>query len=84
MTQIIEVARRGQITIPKSVRDRFGIEDGHKYDFRALEGGVLVLTPKPAKAAAALSELRETLIARGATLEEMMKELRSLRETDGG
>ena len=80
MTQIIEVARRGQITIPKSVRDKFGIADGQKYGLRALEGGVLVLTPHTGKAAAALSELRELLTGKGATIEEMLAELRRLRE----
>jgi len=33
------------------------------------------------KAATALSELREKLVSRGATLEEMLQELRRLRET---
>src|SRR5579871_3887313 len=46
----IEVARRGQITIPKEIRDRLGIEEGQKYDLRTLEGGVLVLTPRSGRA----------------------------------
>lgn len=80
MTEVIEVARRGQVTIPKAIRDKYGIQDGQKYGLRALEGGVLVLTPKFWKSAEALSELRGLLNAQGATLEEMLAELRQMRE----
>lgn len=84
MGPTVEVARRGQITIPKSVRDRLGIEDGQQYSLRIVEGGVLVLTPRGGRAASALKELRDTLVGEGATLEEMLADLRRLREKDGG
>jgi bifunctional DNA-binding transcriptional regulator/antitoxin component of YhaV-PrlF toxin-antitoxin module len=35
----VEVARRGQITIPKTIREIFGIEERQKYALHALEGG---------------------------------------------
>ena len=78
----IEVARRGQITIPKEIRDRLGIEEGQKYDLRTLEGGVLVLTPRSGRAVEALSQLRSCLLQKGASLEEMLATLRRERETD--
>ena len=82
MDATIEVARRGQITIPKHLRDDLGIEEGQKYAVRTLEGGVLVLTPQNGKATAALDQLRQVLVAKGASLEEMLAELRRKRETD--
>jgi len=81
MGTTIEIARRGQITIPKSMRDALGIEEGSKYGLRALDGGILVLTPMHGQANTARKQLRETLISKGASLEEMMAELRRLRET---
>jgi AbrB family looped-hinge helix DNA binding protein len=82
MDTTIEVARRGQITIPKNLRDNLGIEEGQKYALRTLEGGILVLTPQSGRATAALAQLRQSLVARGASLEEMLAELRRKRETD--
>lgn len=82
MESTVEVARRGQITIPKNVRDGLGIEEGQKYGLRVLEGGILILTPRSGRATAALNQLRTALISKGASLEEMLAELRRMRETD--
>ena len=41
------VTRKGQVTIPKDMRDRFGIGPGTAVDF-ADEDGKLVVIPKPA------------------------------------
>jgi AbrB family looped-hinge helix DNA binding protein len=83
MNKVIEVARRGQITIPKNMREDLGIMNGQKYRVRALEGGVLILTPQQGRATAALAQVRDALREKGATLEEMLAELRKLREADG-
>jgi AbrB family looped-hinge helix DNA binding protein len=80
MDATIEVARRGQITIPKHLRDDLGIEEGQKYVIRTLEGGVLVLIPQNGKAVAALGKLRKALVAKGASSEELRTELRRKRE----
>jgi AbrB family looped-hinge helix DNA binding protein len=80
MDATIEVARRGQITIPKHLRDDLGIKEGQKYALRTLEGGVLVLTPQNGKATAALVKLRQALVAKGASPDELMTELRRKRE----
>jgi AbrB family looped-hinge helix DNA binding protein len=77
----IEVARRGQITIPKPLRDELGIEEGQKYGVRALEGGILVLTPRHGRANAALNRLRDILQEEGASLEEMLAQARRMRES---
>ena len=83
MGDTVEVARRGQITIPKNVRDALHIEEGQKYGLRTLEGGVLVLTPRHGRATAALKQLRNELLNKGASLDEMLAELRRMREADG-
>ncbi len=81
MANTVEIARRGQITIPKPLRDKLGIEDGHKYGLRALEGGILVLTPQTGRSSAALLQLRTALLDKGASLDMMLAELRRKRES---
>jgi AbrB family looped-hinge helix DNA binding protein len=80
MESTVEVARRGQITIPKRVRDDLRIEEGQKYHIRALKSGVLVFTPRRGKATAALAQMRAALTEKNVSLEEMLAELRRLRE----
>ncbi len=80
MEETVEVGRRGQITLPKTLRQNLGIEQGQKYRLRALPGGVFVLTPQRGRATAALSQIRNTLLSKGASLEEMLTELRRMRE----
>ncbi len=80
MAETVAIARRGQVTIPKSLRDKFGIQDGQRYAIRVLEGGVVVLTPRAEKAVAAIKELGEVLRAKGATGDAMLAEVRRMRE----
>ena len=81
MSTTVEIARRGQITIPKALRDKLGIEEGTKYTLRSLTGGILVLTPQPVQANSARERLQALLSGKGATLDSMLGELRLLRES---
>lgn len=69
---------KGQVTLPKSVRDAAGIKPGDRVEVRATANGA-VLIEKPA----AVSEYRKRLYElarrrpiRGATTDEIMLELR--------
>ncbi len=72
------VTVKGQVTLPKSVRDAAGIQPGDRVEVRATAaGGVLIEKP------AAVSEYRRRLeevakrrLIRGITTDEIMKELR--------
>ena len=83
MSQTIELARRGQLTIPEGLREQYGIQDGQRYAIRVLEGGIVVLTPHAGKVSAAVANLRESLTEKGATREALLAELRRVREGDG-
>lgn len=52
------LTRKGQITIPKPVRDLLGLEPGSAVDFKVTEDGQVLLSPaearKPASRFAAL------------------------------
>jgi len=37
------VTSKGQVTIPKAVRDLLGIKPGHQVDFRRMDDGQIVL-----------------------------------------
>ena len=39
---LAKVGRRGQITIPKSIREKFGIREGHALAFYDVEGELMV------------------------------------------
>ena len=75
----IEVTRRGQITIPKSLRDSLNIAAGQQYHLCALEGGILVLIPQSGRATAALRELRAALVEKNVSVDAMQTELRRQR-----
>ncbi len=38
---LVTVTDKGQLTVPKAIRDQFGIEPGSKLDFEAMPDGTL-------------------------------------------
>ena len=40
---LVTVTDKGQLTVPKAIRDRFGIEPGSKLDFEPQPDGTLLL-----------------------------------------
>ncbi len=80
-TLAVEVAQRGQVTLPKALRDEYRIETGQRFTILDL-GGAFLFSPKEARVDALCDQLREGLAAEGASLEEMLAELRQRREAD--
>jgi len=76
----VELAQRGQVTIPKALRDQHKWDTGQQSSVLDLDG-VVVLSPKESKIDTLANQLRDDLINEGATLEEMLIELRRLRQT---
>ena len=81
----IELAQRGQVTIPKSLREQYHWDTGQQFSIIDL-GGVVVMSPRESKVVALANQLRDDLLKDGATLEELLAELRQFREgkTDQG
>lgn len=68
------VTRKGQVTIPKRVRDRMNIRPGSAVDFKLTEDGRVVLVKagrKPAARRSAFARLRGSAGA-GMTTDEIM------------
>jgi antitoxin PrlF len=75
MTMSVAVTSKGQVTIPKPVRDLLGIEAGTKVEFRANAAGEIVLVraekPGPSRFAKLRGVLKSDL-----TTDEIMAMLR--------
>ena len=75
----VELAQRGQLTIPKPLRDLYGLCDGQKMTLVDI-GGAFLVSPRPISVDASADALRDGLAASGATLEGMLADLRRRRE----
>ena len=80
-TLSVEVAQRGQVTLPKALRDEYRIETGQRFTILDL-GGVFLLSPTESRVDALCDHLHEGLVAEGASLEGMLAELRQRRQAD--
>ena len=80
-TLAVEVVQRGQVTLPKALRDEYHIETGQRFTILDL-GGVFLFSPTESRVDALCDQLREGLVAEGASLEEMLADLRQRRQAD--
>lgn len=78
----VELAQRGQLTIPKSLRDQYNLKEGQKMTVVDI-GGVFLVSPRKIRVDAHADALRDGLLAAGATLQDMLADLRRRREADG-
>jgi len=73
MRTTVKVTRRGQTTIPKDLRERFGIREGDNLEVEATEEGLLFkLIPKLEEYAGKYSKYGK--------VEEIKQEIEKLRE----
>ena len=78
----IHVAQRGLITIPKSLRQAYGIQPGDALTLLDL-GGVFVLSRKPSQVDELADRIAADLQGKGESLESMLQALREERERYG-
>ena len=78
----VELAQRGQVTIPRALRKQHKWDTGQQFSVLDLDG-VVVMSPRESKIDMLANQLRDDLLNDGTTLEEMLVELRRLRETEG-
>jgi antitoxin PrlF len=69
------VTRKGQVTIPKPVRDELGIGPGSRVNFRRAPDGSIVIERADGTQASRLASLRGHA-GRGISTDEIMKLLR--------
>jgi AbrB family looped-hinge helix DNA binding protein len=77
------MAKRGIITIPKSLRDTYDMQPGDTFTLLDL-GGVLVLTPGQSEIDALASKIAARWTEDGETLEAILAALEEERDRHGG
>jgi AbrB family looped-hinge helix DNA binding protein len=78
-TITVRVAQRGVMTLPKSIREAYGLQPGDTLTLLDL-GGVLLLSPRRSEVDALADRITQALTERGETLESMLHTLREERE----
>jgi len=74
-----EIKARGQLTIPKKIRERSNLEEGQTVSIISL-GDSLIITPKRLELDEARREIRKVLKSSKMTIEELMDGLREERD----
>ncbi|MGC9523522.1 MAG: AbrB/MazE/SpoVT family DNA-binding domain-containing protein [Anaerolineae bacterium] len=79
----LQMAQRGVITIPKALRESYGLEPGDTFTLIDLNG-VFVLSPRRSEIDEIADRIAEQWAEEGETLESMLEALREERERYGG
>jgi AbrB family looped-hinge helix DNA binding protein len=77
-TMDLQMAQRGVITIPKSLRESYGLQPGDTFTLIDL-GGVFVLSPRRSEIDAIADKIAGQWAEDGETLETMLQALREER-----
>ena len=72
--------QKGQMTIPKKLREAYHIEPGSKGVVVPMNGGFIVLVDEP-KTPALFDQIRDDLAIGDMSLEEMLMRMRRIRDT---
>jgi len=78
----LQMAQRGVITIPKSLRESYGLQPGDIFSLIDL-GGVFVLSPRQSEIDTIAEKIAEQWTEDGETLETMLQALREERDRCG-
>ncbi len=79
-TESIQMAQRGQLTVPKQIREKYALKAGTQ--FTAIDlGGVFVFSPRLSRIDDLAERIADDLSEKGETLESMLLALREERES---
>ena len=81
-TFYVQISQRGVITLPKPLRQAYGLKSGDVVTLVDL-GNALVISPRRSQVDQLAEEISQALSERGETLETMVKALREQREGYG-
>ena len=82
MSITLQLGQRGVITIPKSLRESYGMQPGEIFTLLDL-GGVFVLNPRRSEIDAIAEKMAAQWAEDGETLETMLQALREERDRRG-
>jgi bifunctional DNA-binding transcriptional regulator/antitoxin component of YhaV-PrlF toxin-antitoxin module len=78
-TMTVQVAQRGLVTLPKTLRDTYRIREGDQLTLLDL-GGVFVLSPRRSEIDGLADKISANLVDQGESLESMLQALREARQ----
>ena len=81
-SMMLKVGQRGVVTLPQSVRESYGLQDGDELTLIDL-GGSLLVTPRASEIDAIADRLTARLKTEDRSLEVMLKTVREERERYG-
>jgi len=79
-SRTVQVGKRGVVTLPKEVREKYGIEDGDALHLVDLGGGIFVVSPMMPAVASLIEKIEAIREDEGLPLEELLAGLREQRE----
>ncbi len=77
-TPVVRVQEKGQVTIPREIREKLDLKKGDLVTFVETDEGV-VIKPAEVVVSGALDELGRALKEKGISLEKLMKRGREIR-----
>ena len=82
MSTTLQMAKRGQVTLPKALRDRYALREGDPMTLIDLDG-VFLIRPGRSELDALAGKLTYTLQRKGESLDSVLAVLREEREHYG-
>ncbi len=83
MERTVRLSRRGVLTLPKALREKYHLREGDVLTLVDLDG-VILLSPRRSRIDMLADRIVQELQARGETLESMLEALRRERERYAG
>ena len=80
MKRTYAIQEKGQVTLPREWRERFGLKKGDLVSFTVDDQGRLVVAPRTAQAMEALDRIGDALREKGISLEEMLETIEETRQ----
>lgn len=79
MDATVQVRKRGVLTLPAQLREKYGIQEGDTFRLIDMDG-ILVLTPMVPMVPELAREIERMRLEAGLSVEELMRNLREQRE----
>ena len=77
--ETLQVRKRGVVTLPAKLREKYGIEEGDTYRLVDLEG-IFVITPMVPMVPEIAREIERLRLAAGLNMNELLESLRQERD----
>lgn len=72
MSKTIQIRKRGTLTLPKKIREKYGLTEGDPVTLVDLGGGILI-SPKPTTLPKLAAQLESLMEKQGLSLEDLVK-----------